>query len=472
MSLTEKTISFNNLEKEIYQSCCKAGRELLKNILEEYDTELQNSRDKKEYRCKGKRKTTVKAIFGEVEFERNIYETTEDGIRKYVYLLDEKLGLHKCGFFSDMMSKLIAKACCESTYREAARSVSECSGQSLSHTAAWNLVQQIGNRLDEHEKDMASLSVTGESSGTLKTPVLFQEKDGIWLHLQGKDRIYGSSKELKVSIAYDGAKLVGKKRYELTNKVACASFETAENFDLRTEGIISERYDTSMIQTRLVNGDGAGWVKEEERAPYVYFQLDVFHKNKKVRECIKDLNLRRKIWQWLYNCKDSQKILDGIEGLINAMEGDPLKAEEQEDLKDLYRYFKDNKQGLRAFHMRKDIEKPQLGEGKVYRHLGCMESNIFTIIGNRMKGRRACWSIAGAENLARILCLKHTKRFDSLESIFSQALLPERYLENVDMMPDYVPKSIGKGYDGYHQTTCPSCSDYQWLRDLGKIRSF
>ena len=85
--------------------------------------------------------------------------------------------------------------------------------------------------------------------------------------------------------------------------------------------------------------------------------------------------------------------------------------------------------------MRKDIEKPQLGEGKVYRHLGCMESNIFTIIGNRMKGRRACWSIAGAENLARILCLKHTKRFDSLESILSQALLPERYLENVDMMP-------------------------------------
>ena len=39
-----------------------------------------------------------------------------------------------------------------------------------------------------------------------------------------------------------------------------------------------------------------------------------------------------------------------------------------------------------------------------------MESNIFTIIGNRMKHNRTCWSVAGANNLAALLALHHTGR--------------------------------------------------------------
>ena len=37
-----------------------------------------------------------------------------------------------------------------------------------------------------------------------------------------------------------------------------------------------------------------------------------------------------------------------------------------------------------------------------------MESNIFTIIGNRMKHNRTCRSVAGANNLAALLALHHT----------------------------------------------------------------
>jgi len=58
--------------------------------------------------------------------------------------------------------------------------------------------------------------------------LLFEEQDGIHIKLQGKDRkTHGSGKEMKVAIAYDGAKKTGKKRYELTNKVACANFANA-----------------------------------------------------------------------------------------------------------------------------------------------------------------------------------------------------------------------------------------------------
>ncbi len=72
----------------------------------------------------------------EVEFERNVYETvTEEGEKRYEYLLDKGLGLSQSGFFSELMSELIAKRCCESSYRNAAQAVSDQTGQTLSHTA-------------------------------------------------------------------------------------------------------------------------------------------------------------------------------------------------------------------------------------------------------------------------------------------------------------------------------------------------
>ena len=50
------------------------------------------TRDKDAYRNKGKKMTTVKTVYGEVEYERRIYQVTrEDGLTEFVFLLDEQL---------------------------------------------------------------------------------------------------------------------------------------------------------------------------------------------------------------------------------------------------------------------------------------------------------------------------------------------------------------------------------------------
>ena len=46
---------------------------------------------------------------------------------------------------------------------------------------------------------------------------------------------------MKLAIAYDGKK-TGTNRYELTNKVACASFER-DKFYRRKEGVIAAHYN-------------------------------------------------------------------------------------------------------------------------------------------------------------------------------------------------------------------------------------
>lgn len=80
---------------------CKLGQEYTKDFLECYDTYLMENRDKSTYRNKGKRKTTVKTVYGEVEYERRIYQVMrEDGLSEFVFLLDEQFEISGVGLIS------------------------------------------------------------------------------------------------------------------------------------------------------------------------------------------------------------------------------------------------------------------------------------------------------------------------------------------------------------------------------------
>ena len=81
--------------------------------------------------------------------------------------------------------------------------------------------------------------------------------------------------------------------------------------------------------------------------------------------------------------------------------------------------------------------------------LGSMESNVFTLIGNRMKGRRHCWSVAGANNLGLLLCEYHTISLKKMHAPLPDPPVQDelwvdtgRPLSHRDAM-----KSVGKGYE-------------------------
>lgn len=102
-------------------------------------------------------------------------------------------------------------------------------------------------------------------------------------------------------------------------------------------------------------------------------------------------------------------LLDCIEAYIYTSEDE----KEIEKLKNLYSYYAENKESL-AHYLERGIEIPQTREPGLIHHarMGSMESNVFTLIGNRMKGGRACWSVNGGNNLAIILCKHHTDTVD------------------------------------------------------------
>ena len=83
--IAENGVTFKELEKNIYSWVCEIGRQFTAEFMERYDWKLMKERDKDRYRHKGLRQTTIKTVYGEVTYQRAVYEVLEeDGLRHYV----------------------------------------------------------------------------------------------------------------------------------------------------------------------------------------------------------------------------------------------------------------------------------------------------------------------------------------------------------------------------------------------------
>jgi hypothetical protein len=69
-------------------------------------------------------------MMGTIEYRRAVYERKNaDGSTNCVFLLDEAMGKSGSGFYSGLLTEIIVNACCNGSYRDAAREVSEMTGQ-------------------------------------------------------------------------------------------------------------------------------------------------------------------------------------------------------------------------------------------------------------------------------------------------------------------------------------------------------
>lgn len=341
--VSEKGLDFNALEKEIFRMGCEFASDLMSQALNIMDEHLEKARDKKRYRHKGKRWTSLKTLMGEVPYGRTVYETElESGEKACVYLLDEALRLETFGKMTSNLAARIAECVSICSYREAAEKVSSMTGQTISHGGAWNVIQDVGGKLSDAEKSQADRAKDGQGQGEIVTPILFEEADGVWINMQGKDRPEkGRKREMKMAAAYDGWEKEGKGRYRLRNKVLVCGFEESKEFQRKKEGAVAAIFDADEITVRILNGDGGGWIKAGLADAEVHFQLDPFHKNREITRKVKDEGQRETIRRLLSEKRvsDCLKFIKGISELAED-EG------EKKNLFKLYEYFSSNQEGL------------------------------------------------------------------------------------------------------------------------------
>ena len=444
--IKENGLNFKELEKNIFAWICQIGQEFTKDFLERYDRMLMEERDKKKYRNKGTRKTTIKTIYGEVTYQRAVYEVSgEDGLRHFVYLLDENLDLGNVGLISSNLSELLVKGITELSYRECAKKVSEMTGQTISAMGVWNVIQALGEKVCEDEKVLIEEHKKGNVTGEKEVPVLFEEADGVYLKLQGKDRKKAKQDkaEMKVGIAYDGWRKTGPDRYALENKVVVAGFSKAKEFQEYREAVIAQEFNLNEVGQRILNADGASWIKKVKDKS-TCFQLDPFHRNKAVKEKIHEEEAQEAILELLREEK-IEEVFRYLEIYRNSLCDD----KEIEDAEELMRYYENNREGLLPYQSQ-GLELPEPPEGLEYRNMGTMENHVWSVIAKRMKHGHRSWSRRGGNHLAKILAKKCSGKLNEVTERLRKPVFEEEKVEELYgeiLMAAKAPKKDGKGYE-------------------------
>jgi len=442
--LKENELTFKGFEKKIFQAICSVAQKLTADTLEELDEQIANERDKAAYRNKGKRKTTIKTIYGEVVYSRNVYATERDGKKCYVYLLDEKLQLQSKGMFSANVQEQILETVTDLSFRKTAKEISERTGQSISAMGVWNIVQAYGEKTCERDRQLVAANKDNRLDGQVEAPVLFEEADGTYINLQGKDRKkYEKGKgEIKLSTTYSGWKEVSKGRYELQDKVVTAGFWNSKEFQLNREAAIANKFNLDETQVRILNGDGASWIKKVKDKETI-FQLDPFHKHQAIRTYIANKNAIKDI-ERLLAAGDVDEVLRFIEMYADGLED----YEEELNARALLTYFQNNRDGLIPYDKR-GIAIPKAPDGIIYRHMGTMENHVRGVITRRMKHNQTSWSKRGGNNMCKLLAMKASGLLSSI-ILDSEILLKELTVEEeagAILSSFKMRNKAGKGYE-------------------------
>lgn len=423
--LAENLVSFKELEKKIFAFVCELGREITQIMLESYDKELAEGRNKKIYRDKGTRGTSIKTVYGEVSYSRRVYRTeNEEGLAEYIYLLDQAMQMDKIGLISTNLAEKIALTITESPYRVTADIINETCGQHISPQGVWNLVQRLGERIDEEETHAVQQMNADQSEGAKAIPVLFEEMDGVWLHMQDAHHKKMKKQEMKVFTMYERWDVEKEKenRSTLVGKSMLAGMEDSNTFHEKREACIRQKYDADVI-----------------------FQLDRYHIHQEILRKIKDKKAQKEIRE-LFEAEKIEEMLNYIDVYATSVESPDEKDKESKHARELLQYLRNNKHGLLPYD-KQGIKIPEPSEGILYKHMGVQESQNCTVITMRMKHRRMRWSKAGANNLAKALYRKENKELiNTIERYTDGLIFTMQMREVIEILSAAkAPKKDGKG---------------------------
>ena len=468
----ENTIEFKELEKKIYVLVCKLGCAILQNILETQDNILMDNRNKKEYRHKGYKQNTIKTLMGEVEFNRAIYKKDKE----YVYLLDNSIGINTIGKISYNLAEQMLKAVVNtSSYRKASEEIKNLTNQTVSHEALHTLVWTVGKMIEDKENEERKLYYEGKLiQGTKQIPALFEEADGLWYHLQGKDRQkalekykqecekknkeFNSKKrfnaEVKLHIMYEGCKQLGKHRYGLLNKKIISGMMTPKKLKELKNSRIYQLYDLESIILRASNGDGASWINNIMSKDTIC-QKDLFHIQQEIVRDIPEKQYREELANIIREKRYSE-VQGYIEKLKSELGGEEKTVKKLQKLQD---YLKTGLPRYTDILKEQKKELPVAPEGIEYRTMGTMESNIFSVLKVRLCSGRKAFLKIGANYLAKVCADYYENKDIILDNVKSKIQIDNTIEEWIKEIEENVIKN-----KKIHRANVKEIEEYRYNR--------
>ena len=375
----ERNINLEELEETIQGIAIETGQEALGMGIKELDDRIAE-RIPSGWQNVGTEERWLVSSIGALRYKRRIYLDEKRERRKPV---DEMLRIEKYGRMSGRVQEMGASLACMGTYRLAAGQLSFLLKTPISHSAVQRMAWNTGNRIaDGEEAERRRVFEHGEAieAGKVKSPVLYGESDGVWVHLQREKR---RSAEVRVAILSTGRKQIGKDRYRFENKRCITAIGL--NTEQWQEQIVREShlyYDLSETKMLISGGDGNQWVRHSfDRMDIPQeFVLDRFHLLRAARRTFHDKAEAKQIVAQLHQGGFSS-VSKELRQRIERSEG-----KERQQLEEFYSYIHNNQDGLLDLKQR-GIDLPAC--------LGGIEGNVDKLVVHRMKGRGCSWRIRG-----------------------------------------------------------------------------
>lgn len=418
--ITNEKINFNSLEEKTYKKMMELGRSIIQEDLRMLDKLIKDYRDKEVFECKDMQPTTLKTKLGEIPIIRRRYKMIIDGKVKWIYLLDEFLQINEFGLYSQSIVEMIAREITKKSYRETAKTISEDTENTISHTAVRNIVLKLCKKIKKIEEEKIMLYEEGKIEGNKTAEYVFCEHDGIYIkkqktkHQKGKKKNkikhFKKSKskkkkngmEIKIAVIHEGKEPRYSNDFKLKNKTIVGTIATAKELKRIEDMIIGTTYKEYKIKNIIINGDGADWTGNIVEGTKEIFQLDMAHIQKKIYTAIKDEEYLKKMQEIVYTEK-TEDIFSLIYNYKVELETEN-KQEELKKVQELEEYLINNKKGLLRYQFKLGYKEEQFKEiEEKLPSLGSEESHMYCVCRDRMKKNRTSWCPEGAEAVLTVI---------------------------------------------------------------------
>ncbi len=421
--LSNEKINFKSLEEKTFKEMMKLGRKIIQDELRMLDKLILDYRDKEIIKPKDFQPTTIKTKLGEIPIARRRYKMVINGEQKIIYLLDELLEINDFGLYSQGIVEIVTREITKKSYRETAKTISEDTDNTISHTAVRNIVLKLGEKIKKLEEEKIKLYEEGKIEGEKETQYIFCEHDGIYIKKQKSKKHKGKKKikvrhfkkkkskkkkngiELKIAVIHEGKEPRYTNDYKLKNKIIVGTASKAKDLKKIEDATIGTIYKEHTIKNVVINGDGADWTGSIVEGAKEIFQLDMSHIQKKIYMAVRDEEYLKKM-QYIVYTEQAKDIFSLIYNYKVELETDN-KISELEKVKELEEYLRNNEKGLQRYQYKLGYKEEQLEEIKEeLPSLGSEESEMYCTCRERMKKNRTSWSVIGAEALLKVIMNK------------------------------------------------------------------
>lgn len=427
-----------SIEKDLFNNAVECARNAFGKVLEQIDLLIQQHRPA-DLGIVHKRSTWYRTRLGPIRVTRRQYQG-RDG--KYRYLLDELMGMDKYRHTTFALKELACGLAAEMPFRRSAEVLNRTTSLDLSYRTIHRLVQQaLSDSQDEVDRATAWFEETGELKQTegVKTDRLIIEADGVMLSLQ---REAARKAEVKLGIAYEGWRKVGKDRYSTVNKALYADISSADRFWTGMTLKLHQKYDLGGTQY-VIGGDGATWIREGTNYFGGQYQLCRYHLNRALCHALGHDRATLLSVQHYCSRGEHDVALKQLKEATNRASDDKAK-----DIKQVIKYISSNASGLRDY--REDLGQ----QGINLRRTGAIEGNIDKLIVRRMKNQGMSWSRQG---IRRMLWLRISIREGTLAarlcfraSETTSVTMPEKRIRRV------IDHTIKYDYTDYFNVSMPA----------------